>query len=329
MPSLSWVRSLMVRICICRHLPGELDLSNAELISNKSERAFTRDELLSFVGGAGILVTWVSERADEELLDAAGRGLKAVCNFAVGTDNIDVAACKKRGVIVTNTPDAVTEGTADMAWTLLLAAARGLIAADRFARSVEYGARGPLGPNEFLGLDVAGKTLHIVGAGRIGYAVALRSLGWGMKILYTARTVHPAFETAPLNARRVTLEEGFAQADYISLHTPLTPETRGLVNARNLAMVKPGSVLINTSRGPIVDEHALVGTLRSGRLAAAGLDVFEKEPKVHEELIAMSNVVLSPHIGSASRRSRGMMVEIVRANAAAILAGQAPPNRVV
>lgn len=318
----------MTRICVCRHLPGELNLPDCELIENQSERAFSREELLSFVGGAGILVTWVSERVDDELLEAAGQGLKAVCNFAVGTDNIDLAACKKRGVMVTNTPDAVTEGTADMAWTLLLAAARGLIAADRFARSVEYGARGPLGPSEFLGLDVAGKTLHIVGAGRIGYAVALRSIGWGMKILYTARTVHHAFETAPLNARRVALEEGLAQADYISLHTPLSPETRGLINARNLSLIKPGAVLINTARGPIVDEQALVDTLRSGRLAGAGLDVFEKEPHVHQDLISMPNVVLSPHIGSASRRSRGMMVAIVRANAGAVLAGQAPPNRV-
>ncbi|MBI1189966.1 MAG: D-glycerate dehydrogenase [Tepidisphaera sp.] len=319
----------MIRICVCRHLPGELDLPDTELISNECERAFLRDELLSFVSGANILVTWVSERVDDELLKAAGEGLKAVCNFAVGTDNIDLAACKKRGIIVTNTPDAVTEGTADMAWTLMLAAARGLIAADRFARSAEYGARGPLGPNEFLGLDIAGRTLHIVGAGRIGFATALRSLGWGMKILYTARTPHPAFEFAPLNATRVSLEEGLAKADYISLHTPLTPETRGLINAKNLAIVKPGAVLINTSRGPVVQEQALVDALKGGRLAAAGLDVFEQEPKVHPDLISMTNVVLSPHIGSASRRSRGMMVEIVRANAMAIIAGGEPPNRVV
>lgn len=318
----------MTRIHVCRHLPGELNLAHAELITNESERAFTREELLAFVGGATILVTWVSEKVDEELLKAAGSQLKAVCNFAVGTDNIDLAACKRRGIIVTNTPDAVTEGTADMAWTLLLAAARGLIAADRFARSAEYGARGPLGPNEFIGLDVAGRTLHIVGAGRIGYATALRSLGWGMKILYTARTPHPAFEFAPLNATRVSLEEGLAQADYVSLHTPLTPETRGLINAATLAAIKPGAVLINTSRGAIIQEQALVDALKSGRLAAAGLDVFEQEPKVHPDLIAMPNVVLSPHIGSASHRSRGMMVRLVRDNAAAIIAGQEPPNRV-
>lgn len=317
------------RVSIARHLPAGLHLPGAEVIANQSERAFTRDELLAFVRGTDILVSWVSERVDEELLAAAGPNLKAVCNFAVGTDNIDLSACKHRGVIVTNTPDAVTEGTADMAWVLLLAAARGLIAADRFARSPEYPARGPLGPSEFVGLDIAGKTLHIVGAGRIGYAMALRSLGWGMRILYSARTPHPAFEFAPLNATRIPLDAGLAQADYVSLHTPLTPQTRGLINAKNLAIIKPGAVLINTARGPVVDEQALVDALKSGRLAAAGLDVFEQEPKIHPDLIGMSNVVLSPHIGSASRRSRGMMVELIRANASAILAGQAPPNRVV
>lgn len=288
----------------------------------------SRSDLLSFVRGATAVVTWVSERVDGEFLQAAGSTIKAVCNFAVGVDNIDLSACRRHGVIVTNTPGAVTEGTADMAWTLILAVARKLILADRYARSQEYPRRGPLGPTEFVGLDLTGKTLLIVGAGRIGFATAMRGLGWGMKTLYVARSRHLEFELAPLAAERVALDEGLARADVVSIHTPLTPQTRGLIDARALALMKPTAILINTARGPIVDESALVQALSTGRIYGAGLDVFEDEPNVHPGLIDAPNAVLTPHIGSASARFRDMMTEMVVANVRAILQGETPPNLV-
>lgn len=287
-----------------------------------------REEFLRAVKGAAVLVTWVSERVDRDVLEAAGPALKAVCNFAVGTDNIDLKACRERGVIVTNTPNAVTEGTADLAWALILAVARRLIPADRFARSAEYPARGPLGPTEFVGGDLTGRTLLIVGAGRIGRATALRSIGWGMRVLYVARSMHWDFELAPLAARRVGLEEGLREADVVSIHTPLTPETWHLIDEKMLGVMKPSAILVNTARGPIVDEAALVRALKAGKIYGAGLDVFENEPRVHPELIGMENVVLTPHIGSAAARYREMMTEMVQENVRAVLEGREPPNLV-
>jgi glyoxylate reductase len=314
-------------IAIARELPGRFEVPGAE-IKVATKDALPRDRFLEFVRGATVIVTWVSEKVDREVLDAAGPQLKAVCNFAVGTDNIDLAACRERKVLVTNTPDAVTEGTADMTWALLLAVARRLIPADRFARSAAYASRGPLGPVEFLGTDLTGRTLLIVGAGRIGRAVALRSIGWGMRVLYVARTRHWDFELAPLAARRVTLDEGLREADVVSIHAPLTPETRHLIDARGLALMKPTAILINTARGPIVDEAALAAALKSGRLFGAGLDVFEREPIVHADLLPLENVVMAPHIGSAAARFREAMTEMVRDNAAAVLEGRRPPNLV-
>jgi glyoxylate reductase len=314
-------------VAISRALPGRLEAPGAELRVG-AEGAMSRDELLRFVAGAHVVVTWVSERVDDDLLAAAGPQLRAVCNFAVGVDNIDLEACRRRGVMVTNTPHAVTEGTADMAWALLLAVARRVVEADRFARTPEYAARGPLGPTEFLGADLTGRTLLIVGAGRIGRAVALRSIGWGMRVLYVARTRHWDFELAPLAAQRVELDQGLAQADVVSIHTPLTPETRGLLDARRIGLMKPSAILINTARGPIVDEGALAAALRERRLWGAGLDVFEREPVVHPELLGLSNVVLAPHIGSAAERYRREMTAMVMENVRAVLEGSEPPNRV-
>lgn len=314
-------------VAIARKLPGQVNLPGAQ-IRYGGDLALARPELVALAKGATVLITWVSERVDADLLDAAGPQLKAICNFAVGTDNIDLKACKARGIQVTNTPDAVTEGTADLAWTLLLAVLRRLIPADRFARSPAYAGRGPLGPTEFIGLDLTGRTLLIVGAGRIGRAVAMRSIGWGMNVLYVARSRHWDFELAPLAAERVSLEDGLRQADAISIHTPLTPETRHLIGAKQLALLKPTAILVNTARGPIVDESALVEALKSNRLHGAGLDVFENEPRLHPELAALENVVVTPHIGSAAARYREAMTEMVLSNAAAILQGKPPPNLV-
>ncbi len=314
-------------VAIPRALPGEVSIPGAEIRMGPVEK-MAREELLRFVRGATATITWVSERGDAELLDAAGPQMRAACNFAVGVDNIDVAACKARGVVVTNTPHAVTEGTADMAWTLILAVARRLVEADRFARSPAYAEKGPLGPPEFVGLDLTGRNLLIVGAGRIGFAVAMRSIGWGMRVSYVARSRHWDFELAPLAARRMTLDEGLREADVVSIHTPLTTETRHLIDARALALMKPSAILVNTARGPIVDEGALVAALRERRLHGAGLDVFEREPVVHPGLIGLDNCVLTPHIGSAAAKYRALMTEMACANASAVLAGREPPNRV-
>lgn len=307
-------------------MPLDLGPARARLVDGM--RALSRAALLEHVRGASVVITWVSERVDTEFLDAAGPTLRGVCNFAVGTDNIDLAECRARGIKVTNTPGAVTEGTANLAWALLLAVARRVAEGDRYVRSGRFASEGPLAPAEFLGTDITGRTLFIVGAGRIGYATALRGLGFGLRTLYTARSQHLEFELAPLAAQRVGLEDGLARADIVSLHCPLTPETRGLINAQRLALMKPGAILINTARGPVVDEAALAAALRSRHLFGAGLDVFEKEPAVHPDLLTLDNVVMTPHVGSGEAKYRTLMASMACASARAIIAGTEPPNRV-
>ncbi len=313
-------------VAITRRLPGELEMPGVDLRVG-GEEAMTRADLLAFVRGASAIVSWVSERIDGEVLDAAGPGLRVVANYAVGYDNIDLDACRARGVIVTNTPHAVTEGTANLAIALMLAVARRVVEGDRFIRAGRW--KGVLGPDDFLGLDVTGRTLLIVGAGRIGYATALRAQALGMRVAYVARSRHWSFELAPLAARRVELDEGLALADVVSIHTPLTSQTRHLIDARRLGLMKPRAILINTARGPIVDETALVRALKERRIWGAGLDVFEEEPRVHPELLELDNVVLTPHMGSGERRFREEMTRMALANVRAVLEGGEPPNRVV
>jgi glyoxylate reductase len=315
------------RIAVTRTVPGQLDIPGAQ-IDILSEDLPKRDALLKFVPGAAILVSMYTERVDKELLEAAGDQLRGVCNFAVGVNNIDLEACARRGVIVTNTPDAVTEGTADMAWLLTLAVARKLIEADRYARSAAYPHQGPLGMADFMGLDLTGRTVLIIGAGRIGFATAMRAKAWGMKILYVARTKHWNFDLAPLAAERVGLDEGLALADVVSIHTPLTPDTTHLLDERRLGLLKPTAIVVNTSRGPVIDEHALAEALHAGQLWGAGLDVFEREPEIHPDLLTAPNTVLTPHIGSAEARFRLMMTAMVAENARAILNDTCPPNQV-
>lgn len=289
----------------------------------------TRDELLDVVRGASVIVSMFMDKVDRELLDAAGEGLKGVCNFAVGYNNIDLELCRDRGIAVTNTPDAVTEGTANIGFLLLLASARRLIEADRFTRTGAWVEHGPLSMTDFLGLELTGRVIHIVGAGRIGYAMALRARAFGMDVIYTSRSRKIDFEIAPVCARRVDLEEGLRVADVVSIHTPLTPETRHLLNRERIGMLKREAIVVNTSRGPTIDEAALAEALREKRIWGAGLDVFEEEPVVHPELAKLDNVVMSPHIGSAERRWRETMSRMCEANAQAILEGREPPNRVV
>ncbi len=316
------------QVRITRSIPGKLCIPNACVQTLGADLA-TPDTLRPFVLGAHALVTMYTDPVNHELLDAAGEQLQIVNNFAVGYDNIDLQACKDRGVIVCNTPDAVTEGTANIAFLLMLSVARRLIQADRYARSTDYPSRGQLGMSDFMGLDLCGKELLIVGAGRIGYATALRAKSLGMTIAYVARSRHLEFEMAPLGARRVDLEQGLTQADVVSIHTPLTPDTRHLINAQRLGSMKPDAILINTARGPIVDESALSESLELGHLWGAGLDVYENEPVVHPGLIACDRVVLTPHIGSAEERWRRAMTQMVQTSITAVFDGQEPPNRVI
>lgn len=300
----------------------------AEVAMAPAVPQMSRAALLEFVRGSTVVCTMFHDRVDAEFLAAAGPQLRGVCNFAVGVDNIDLALCRERGVAVTNTPDAVTEGTANVAFALLLAVSRRVCEGDRFVRSDRFEHEGNTFPTGWLGVHLSGQTMLIVGAGRIGRAVALRAAAFGMRVLYTARSRHLDFEGAPLAAQRVELDEGLACADVISLHTPLTPETRHLMDARRLALLKPSAILINTARGPVVDEAALVDVLRSRRIWGAGLDVFEHEPKVHPGLLNLENVVMLPHIGSGERYWREEMSRMVLENARAIAEGRAAPNRV-
>lgn len=315
------------RVVVTRAVVGEPDAGPAEVVMAGPERR-TRDEVLASIPGADVIVTMFSDRVDDAFLDAAGSRLKGICNYAVGHDNIDLPACRARNVVVTNTPDAVTEGTANLAWGLVLAVARRVVQADAFVRAGHFARQGPLSMTDFLGRDVTGRTLLIVGAGRIGYATAIRSIGWKMHVLYVARTRHLEFEMAPLAARRVTLEEGLAEADVVSIHTPLTEHTRHLIDGPALARMKKDAILVNTARGPVIDEGALVAALEAGRIWGAGIDVYEREPEVHPGLIASEKAVLTPHIGSAEDRWRRVMTEVCFENVRAILAGRTPPNEV-
>lgn len=315
-------------VAVTRRTPGSIVVPGAETRILGDGRP-SRKDLLSFVPGASVVASMFTDQIDAELLDAAGSSLRGVCNFAVGYDNFDLAACEKRGVVVCNTPDAVTEGTSNIAFLLLLAASRRLIEADRFARSDAYPTGGPLGMGDFMGQDLVGKLLLIVGAGRIGFATAMRAKAFGMRIGYVARSRHLEFEMAPLGAERFDLDDGLRQADAVSIHTPLTDETRGLLSRERIGLLKPTAVVVNTARGPVMDETALAEALQSDRLWGVGLDVYENEPTVHPILREHPRAVLTPHIGSAEQRWREAMADIVSENAAAILAGREPPNRVI
>jgi glyoxylate reductase len=289
----------------------------------EGEGVMPRAELLERAAGKAGLVTMLTDTVDGELLDRAGAGLGVVANYAVGHDNLDLDACTARGVLATNTPDVVTEATADLAWALLLAAARRVAEGDRFLR-----ARRPWiwGPEFLLGFEVHGKTLGVVGLGRIGRAVARRAAGFGMPVLYTARRRLPPEREAELGVAWRELDELLAEADFVSLHLGLSPATRHLLDAGRLARMKPTAVLVNTARGPIVDEAALAAALAAGRPGAAGLDVFEREPEIHPALLELDNVTVVPHLGTATLETRVAMGLTAAANVLAALEGTRPPN---
>jgi glyoxylate reductase len=285
------------------------------------EQALPRPELLALVEGAEAVLTLLHDRVDEELLEAAGSQLRCVANVAVGYDNVDLAAAERRGVVVTNTPGVLDDATADLTMALILAATRRLAEGDRLVRS---GRPWSWGMGFMLGSSLQGKRLGIVGLGGIGKWVAQRARAFGMEIVYHQRNQAPAEVEAALGAELLPLEQLLASADVVSLHCPLTPETHHLIGAEQLAAMKPSAVLVNAARGPIVDEAALAEALAAGRIAAAGLDVFEREPEVEPGLLQLDNVVLSPHLGSATVETRTAMAELAARNAISVLRGQGP-----
>jgi glyoxylate reductase len=289
-----------------------------------SESPPERGELLESVRGAAGILPTVTEKMDAEVMDAAGDGLKVIANMAVGYDNIDLDAAGERNVVVTNTPDVLNETTADTAFMLLLAAARRLGEAERLLRSGRWEAWGPM---QLTGPDVWGKKLGVVGFGRIGQAVSRRARGFDMEVLYHDQYRNESAEKET-GVRYTELDELLRTCDFISVHTPLTDETYHLIGATELGRMKTEAVLINTSRGPVVDEAALADALAGGRIFAAGLDVYEKEPEVHPKLLELENVVLAPHIGSASIETRDKMAALAAENLAAVLRGEEPKTPV-
>ena len=287
---------------------------------NDTDSPLSKTELVSRLKGKDGLVCHIISTVDDEVL-AAVPTLRVVANVAVGYNNIDVAAAKRRGVTVTNTPDVLTETTADFAWTLLMATARRIVEADHYARSGRWTAwKWDL----LWGADIHGKTLGIVGFGRIGRAVARRALGFRMRVLYHDAVKADAAVERELSATTTDLETLLCEADFVTLHTNLTPETRHLIGKRTLRLMRSSAVLVHAARGPIVDEAALAQALGEGWIAGAGLDVFEEEPKIHPDLLPLQNVVLAPHIASASRDTRIAMATLAVRNCVAVLEGKPP-----
>jgi glyoxylate reductase len=281
-----------------------------------------RDVVLAHVADKEALICLLTEKINEELLNT-GSKLRIVSNVAVGFDNIDVAACTRRKIVATNTPGVLDETTADFAWTLLMSVARRLLEGDQLARS---GSWAGWNLDQLCGADVWGKTLGLVGFGRIGRAVARRAAGFGMRILYNDALPVAGEVEKQLNAQFVERDQLLAEADFISLHVPLLPETRHLISTAQFSRMKRTAFLINTSRGPVVDEAALVQALDAGELAGVALDVYEYEPKIHPALAARKNVVLAPHIASASLETRTKMAQMAAENCIALFGGKRPPN---
>ena len=318
----------MAKVVITGRIPAiavEQLRAQHDVVSWDEPVAITREELLKRVKGADAIVSLLTEKVDAELLDAAGPQLQVVSNVAVGYNNIDVPACKERNILVTNTPGVLTEATADIAMALILMSTRRLAEGERVIRKQESWQWGMF---YMLGSGIQGNQLGIVGMGLIGAAVARRAKAFGMTIAYTKRSPLDAATAKELDAKHMSMDELLATSDVVSLHCPYSPETHHLMNAETIGKMKKSAYLINTARGPVVDESALVDALRSNAIAGAGLDVFEHEPKVHEGLLGLDNAVLIPHLGSATVETRTAMATTAAANSLAVLAGKTAPNLV-
>ncbi len=317
------------RVFVARRIPDDgLDpvLAACDATVWPDELPPPRDELLRAIEGCDGVLTLLTDKVDDEFLDRAGPGLRVVSNYAVGFDNIDVAACTRRGIPIGNTPGVLTETTADLAFALLMAAARRLPEGDRYVRGGQWKTWGPL---TLLGPDVHGSTLGIVGFGRIGQALARRAAGFGMTILYHDVVELPADVSGPLGATYVPLAELFGRSDFVSVHVNLTAETRHLIGREALRAMKPTAVIVNTSRGPVVDQAALYDALRDGEIWAAALDVTDPEPMPADDpLLTLDNCLVVPHIASASRATRGKMAAMAAANLLAGVRGDRLPTPV-
>ena len=314
----------MARVLVTARLPGsstERLAADHDLIYRDVDAPMPREELLVRVAGVDAVVAVLVDRVDAELLDAGGSQLRVVANVAVGYDNVDLGACAERGVVLTNTPGVLTDATADLAMALVLMTTRGLGAAERRVRTGEPWGWSLTG---HLGTSLRGRTLGIVGPGAIGLATARRAKAFGMEILLAGRSEPDPRAVEGLGAFVVGLLEVLRASDVVSLHCPLTAETRHLIAADELRAMKRTAHLVNTSRGPVVDEGALVAALESGEIAGAGLDVYEEEPRVHPGLLQRDDVVLLPHVGSATVETRSAMADLAVDNVLAVLAGQEP-----
>ncbi len=316
-----------MKVFLTRKIPedGIKILKNAglEIEIFPHNRIPKKEEIIAGVRDADALISLLTDKIDREIIDSAPK-LKVIGNYAVGYNNINVEYAKKKGIIVTNTPGVLTDATADLTFALILAAARRVVEGDKFMRQGKFNGWAPM---LMLGKDVWGATIGIIGAGRIGQAVARRAKGFNMRILYYSRTRKE--EMDGLGAKFVSLEELLRESNIITLHVPLTSDTRHLIDYKEFELMKEGAILINTARGEVVNEEAMLKALKSGKLFAAGLDVFYNEPNVNPELFKMDNVVLTPHIGSATERTRRKMAEMVCSDVVRVLRGEGPVNRVV
>jgi glyoxylate reductase len=316
------------RVLLTRRMPppaaGILNSAGIEVLEIEQDEPVEREVLLERIAGMSGVVTMLSDRVDHAFLEAAGSNLRVIANYAVGTDNIDLDACRVRNVVVTNTPGVLTDATADLAMALLLATARRLRDGDLFVRAGQWQGWAPL---QLLGLQLSGATLGIVGAGRIGTAVARRAAAFGMRLCYCHPRPNPELDQQ-LGAQQMDLDSLLRMSDVVSLHIPMRSENRHLLDAERLELMRRGAILINTARGAVIDELALIEALKSGRLSAAGLDVYELEPELAPGLAELPNVVLLPHLGSATTATRQLMSKMVAENILAVLRGEQPEHPV-
>lgn len=313
-----------MKIFITRKIPKPgLDLlrKNHELEINPNDRALSKQEIINGVRGKNGLICLLSDQIDEEVIKSEPK-LKIISNYAVGYDNIDIKEATKRKIIVTNTPEVLTDTTAEMAWALLFSVARRIVEADKFTRDGKFKGWAPM---LMHGQDITGKTLGVIGTGRIGTAFTLKSKGFKMNILYYDPVRNKLLEEE-LSAKKVELDILLKESDFISLHLPFIPITYHFISEKQLKMMKKTAVLINTSRGPIIDEQALVKALKNNWIFGAGLDVYEHEPKINKELIKLDNIVLQPHSASATTETRTKMAIMAAENMITGLKGEIPPN---
>lgn len=316
-----------MKIFVTRRLPtSKLDWlqgDGREVVISPFDRPLTAEELLEMGAGSDVLLTLLTDKINGEVVDAIGPQLKIVSNYAVGFDNIVVPELTERGIVVTNTPcDEVNESVAELAWALMMSLARRVVESDQ---STRQGAYKGWEPGIFLGHTFVGKTLGIIGMGRIGAMVARRARGFNMRVLYFNRSRDEKAE-AELGVEYATLDQLLTESDFVSLNVPLTDDTRHMINHDTIAKMKKGVILVNTARGPVVYEQALVDALREGHLGGAGLDVFENEPNINPELVAMENVILTPHIASATYEAREKMGEMAVVAINETLEGKMPGN---